>query len=144
MLSYGAVAVPLLHEFKPQNVEHLVNHSEAKLLIVGDVVWEGIEADNLPNVNAVIQMQDFKLVYCKDEVFRQAYEDLDNLFQEKYPNGFSVNDVKYRRENPEDLALINYTSGTTSMSKGVMIPYRALTGNLNFASRVRVDIRILL
>ena len=136
VLSYGAVAVPLLHEFKPQNVEHLVNHSEAKLLIVGDVVWEGIEADNLPNVNAVIQMQDFKLVYCKDEVFRQAYEDLDNLFQEKYPNGFSVNDVKYRRENPEDLALINYTSGTTSMSKGVMIPYRALTGNLNFASRV--------
>ncbi|MBR1768886.1 MAG: AMP-binding protein [Bacteroidales bacterium] len=136
ILTYGAVAVPLLHEFKPQNVEHLVNHSDAKLLIVGDVVWEGIEPENLPDVHAVIQMQDFKLVYCKDDTYRQAYENLDALFKEKYPEGFSVKDVSYRREDPEDLALINYTSGTTSMSKGVMIPYRALTGNTNFASRV--------
>lgn len=136
VLTYGAVAVPLLHEFKPQNVEHLVNHSDAKLLIVGDVVWEGIEPENMPEINAVIQMQDFKLVYCKDAVYKEAYDNLDKLFATKYPNGFSVQDVSYRREEPEDLALINYTSGTTSLSKGVMIPYRALMGNLNFAMRV--------
>ncbi|MBP3254135.1 MAG: AMP-binding protein [Bacteroidales bacterium] len=136
VLSYGAVAVPLLHEFKPQNVEHLVNHSDCKLLIVGDVVWEGIDAYNMPEVNAVLQMQDFSLVYCKNEHYRHAYNNLDTLFEEKYPQGFSAKDVHYRREDPESLALINYTSGTTSMSKGVMIPYRAIMGNLNFASRV--------
>ncbi|MCF0210417.1 MAG: AMP-binding protein [Bacteroidales bacterium] len=136
VLTYGAVAVPLLHEFKPQNVEHLVNHAECKLLVVGDVVWEGIDAENLPMVKAVLQMQGRKLVYCKDNKFKEAYENLDAHFNEKYPNGFSKQDVRYERENPEDLALINYTSGTTSLSKGVMIPYRAIMGNLNFASRV--------
>ena len=136
VLTYGAVAVPLLHEFKPQNIEHLVNHSEAKLLIVGDIVWEGIEAENLSGVNAVLQMQDFKLVYCKDDTYKRAYENLDKLFAEKYPNGCGIQNISYKRENPEDLALINYTSGTTSLSKGVMIPYRALMGNLEFASRV--------
>lgn len=135
VLTYGAVAVPLLHEFKPKNVEHLVNHSEAKFLIVGDVVWEGIEDGNLNEVNAVLQMQNFELVYCKDDRYRNAYNNLDKLFKEKYPDGFTPNDVKYEREDPESLALINYTSGTTSMSKGVMLPYRALVGNLIFAKR---------
>ena len=136
ILTYGAVAVPLLHEFKPQNVEHLVSHADCKLLIVGDVVWEGINEDNLPKVNAVIQFQGFQLVYCKDDNYRKAFENIKTEFQKIYPHGFSKEDVKYYRENPEDLALINYTSGTTSLSKGVMIPYRAIMGNFNFAGRV--------
>ncbi|MBR1774184.1 MAG: AMP-binding protein [Bacteroidales bacterium] len=136
VLSYGAVAVPLLHEFKAQQVEHLVNHSDCKLVILGDVVWEGVDADNLPDVNAVIVMQGFQLVHCKDDKYKQAFDNLNKLFKKKYPQGFSVKNVKYRRENPDDLALINYTSGTTSASKGVMIPYRALIGNQIFADRV--------
>lgn len=136
ILTYGAVAVPLLHEFKPQNVEHLVNHANCKILMVGDVVWEGIDADNLPEIHAIIQQQGGNLVYCQDKKYQEAFDNLDKAFQKKYPNGFSKEDVVYQREDPESLALINYTSGTTSSSKGVMIPYRALIGNLNFASRV--------
>ena len=136
ILSYGAVAVPLLHEFKPQQVEHLVNHSDCKLIILGDVVWEGVDADNMPDIHAVIVMQGFQLVYCKDEKYQKAFDNLSKLFKKKYPQGFSAKNVKYRRENPDDLALINYTSGTTSASKGVMIPYKALIGNQIFADRV--------
>ncbi len=136
IITYGAVAVPLLHEFKAQNVEHLVNLSNAKLMIVGDMVWEEIDPNNLPNVNAIIQLQGIKLVYCKDEKYRQAYETLEEKFLQKYPNGFTKQDVVYRREDINSVALISYTSGTSSASKGVMIPYRALLFNFNFASRV--------
>ena len=90
ILTYGAVAVPLLHEFKPQNVEHLVNHANCKLLMVGDVVWEGIDADNLPEVHAIIQQQEWKLVYCQDRKYQEAYDNLDKAFQKKYPN-FNIN-----------------------------------------------------
>ncbi|MBO6117691.1 MAG: AMP-binding protein [Bacteroidales bacterium] len=136
VLSYGAVAVPLLHEFKAQQVEHLVNHSDCKLVMLGDVVWEGVDADNLPDIHAVVVMQGFQLVYCKDDKYQQAFDNLTKLFKKKYPQGFSAKNVKYRREKPEDLALINYTSGTTSASKGVMVPYKALMGNQIFADRV--------
>ncbi len=140
ILSYGAIAVPLLHEFKPQQVEHLVNHSDCKFAILGDIVWEGVDADNFFDVNAVLLMQGFQLVYCKNTKYQQAFDNLQKLFKKKYPNGFSVKNVKYRREKPNDLALINYTSGTTSASKGVMIPYRALIGNQIFADRVITDL----
>lgn len=136
ILTYGAVAVPLLHEFKPQQIEHLVNHSDCKLLMLGDVVWEGVDVENLNSVNAVIIMQGFQLVFCRDEKYKQAFEKLSKLFKKKYPNGFSVKNVKYRRENLDDLALINYTSGTMSASKGVMISYRAMVSNQQFADRV--------
>ncbi len=135
-LTYGAVAVPLLHEFKSEAVTHLVNHSDGKLLIVGDVVWEGLNADEMPNLQAAIQMQNFELVSCKCEKMRAAYENIEELFKAKYPNGFTKEDVHYRRDTLDELAIINYTSGTTSMSKGVMLSYRAILSNYMFACEV--------
>ena len=134
ILSYGAVAVPILNEFKPEAIYNLTNHSEAKLLFVGDAIWEVIDKDGMPNLNAIILMQDFSLVACSDEGCRKAYSMIDQYFLKKYPNGFSKQDIKYELDNPEDLALINYTSGTSSMSKGVMISYKALNSNLLFAT----------
>ncbi len=134
-LTYGAVAVPILHEFKAQTAEHLINHSDCKLLIVGDMAWENIDAENLKDIHAVILMQGFQLVYYKEEKYKQVFDNIANLFKKKYPKGFQKKDVKYKYENPEDLALINYTSGTTSASKGVMLPYRSLIGNQELADR---------
>lgn len=134
IITYGAVAVPLLHEFKPQNIEHLVNHSDSTCLFVGDVVWEGIDPSNMPELHAVIEMQDCELLYCNDYKFNESYQHLEDNFMAKYPNGFSKQNVHYNKEDLNGLALINYTSGTTSGSKGVMIPYRALLGNAIFAS----------
>lgn len=135
-LTYGAVAVPLLHEFKSEAVTHLVNHSDSRLMFVGDVVWEGLNADEMPKLSAIIQMQGFELVSCSDEKFRQAYENVDKNFEMKYPDGFGKDDIVYHRDDLDSLALINYTSGTTSMSKGVMLPYRSLLSNYMFACEV--------
>lgn len=135
-ITYGAVAVPLLHEFKSEAVTHLVNHSDSRLMFVGDVVWEGLNADEMPKLSAVIQMQGFELVSCNDDKFRLAYENVDKNFEMKYPDGFCKDDIVYHRDNLEELALINYTSGTTSMSKGVMLPYRSLLSNYMFACEV--------
>ena len=135
-ITYGAVAVPLLHEFKSDAVTHLVNHSDAKLLIVGDVVWEGLNADEMPGLCAAIQMQNFELVSCNDENYCRAYNLIEENFKAAYPQGFTKEDVVYQRDKLDDLALINYTSGTTSMSKGVMLSYRALLSNYMFACEV--------
>ncbi len=135
-ITYGAVAVPLLHEFKSEAVTHLVNHSEGKLLLVGDVVWEGLNEDEMPELLGTIQMQNFELVACRDEKLRKAFETLNEDFAAAYPNGFSQEDVHYDRDTLDELALINYTSGTTSMSKGVMLSYRALLSNYMFACEV--------
>lgn len=135
-ITYGAVAVPLLHEFKSDAVTHLVNHSDAKLLIVGDVVWEGLNADEMPKLCAAIQMQNFELVSCKNEDYCRAYNLVEEIFKVEYPQGFTKENVSYQRDNLDDLALINYTSGTTSMSKGVMLSYRALLSNYMFACEV--------
>ena len=132
-ITYGAVAVPLLHEFKSDSITHLVNHSDGKILFVGDVVWEGLIAENMPKLSAIVQMQDFDLVGCNDEKFRQVFASLDSEFAKKYPNGFSKEDVNYKRDDLDTLALINYTSGTTSISKGVMLSYRSLLSNYMFA-----------
>lgn len=135
-LTYGAVAVPLLHEFKSESVMHLVNHSDGKLLFVGDVVWEGLQAENMPKLSAIIQMQGFDLVSCNDEKFKTVFDNLDEEFKKKYPNGFTKEDVNYQKDNLDTLALINYTSGTTSVSKGVMLSYRSLLSNYMFACEV--------
>ncbi|MEE1113207.1 MAG: AMP-binding protein [Bacteroidales bacterium] len=141
-LTYGAVAVPLLHEFKSDSITHLVNHSDGKILFVGDVVWEGLIAENMPKLSAIIQMQDFDLVGCNDEKFRSVFDNLESEFAKKYPLGFTKEDVNYQRDNLDTLALINYTSGTTSVSKGVMISYRALLSNYMFACEVLPNLKL--
>lgn len=134
IITYGAVAVPILNEFKPKSIYNLVTHCDAKLLFVGDVVWVGLDEKQMPELNAIILMQDFSLVACSDNAYRKAFDDIEANYLKKYPEGFSKEDVKYEIENPEDLALINYTSGTSSLSKGVMISYKALNSNLLFAT----------
>ena len=135
-LTYGAVAVPILHEFKADNVHHIVNHSEARILFVGDVAWEGLNEAAMPNLEGIIQMNDFTLLVCRSEKLAYAREHLNEMFGHKFPRNFRKEHINYRREDPEELALINYTSGTTSGSKGVMLPYRALWSNIAFAFEV--------
>ena len=133
ILTYGAVAVPILHEFKADNVHNIINHSEARLLFVGDVVWESLNEAAMPNLEGIILMTDFTLQVCRSERLEYAREHLNELFGKKFPKNFRKEHVAYRRDEAEELAVINYTSGTTSFSKGVMIPYRALWSNTQFA-----------
>lgn len=136
ILTYGAVAVPILHEFKADNVHNIINHSEARLLFVGDVVWESLNEAAMPNLEGIILMTDFTLQVCRSERLEYAREHLNELFGKKFPKNFRKEHVAYRRDEAEELAVINYTSGTTSFSKGVMIPYRALWSNTQFAFEV--------
>ena len=135
-LTYGAVPVPLLHEFKPGNIHHLVNHSEAKILFVDDVVWEGLSESEMPLLHAVIQVNTFKLLYSADERITSAREHLNELFGRKYPEAFVPEAISYYEDSADELAIINYTSGTSGVSKGVMIPYRAIWSNIVFARGV--------
>jgi len=132
-LSYGAVAVPILNEFKPDNVHHIVNHSEARLLFAGDVVWENLDESAMPDLDGVIRIEDYSLRFTREKKLLQARARLNELFGKKFPERFRPEDVSYTPDKPEELALINYTSGTTSSSKGVMLPYRSLLTNLQFA-----------
>ena len=131
-LTYGAVAVPILHEFTPEQVHNIVNHSEAKLLFVGDVVAPTVDADQMPNLEGIVLLPDFSLTLSRSEKLTYAREHLNELYGRKYPKFFRKEHVHYYEDKPEDLAMINYTSGTTGFSKGVMLPYRALWGNLDF------------
>lgn len=136
-LTYGAVAVPILHEFTADQIHNIVNHSEAKLLFVGDVVATVIDATKMPHLEGIIYIPDYSLVVSRTDKLTYAREHLNELFGKKYPKYFRKEHVHYRRENNmNDLALINYTSGTTGFSKGVMIPYRALWSNYDFAMKV--------
>ena len=135
-LTYGAVPVPLLHEFKSSNIHHLVNHSEAKILFVDDVIWEGLTESEMPDLHAIIQVNTFKLLYARDERMVSAREHLNELFGRKYPNVFTSDDLDYYEDSADELAVINYTSGTSGFSKGVMVPYRALRSNIEFARKV--------
>ena len=135
-MTYGAVPVPLLHEFKSSNIHHLVNHSEAKILFVDDVIWEGLSETEMPDLHAIIQVNTFKLLYAKDENITHAREHLNELFGRKYPNVFTKDDLNYYEDSADELAIINYTSGTSGFSKGVMLPYRAVFSNLEFARTV--------
>ena len=135
-MTYGAVPVPLLHEFKSSNIHHLVNHSEAKILFVDDVIWEGLSEGEMPDLHAIIQVNTFKLLYARDEKIVAAREHLNELFGRKYPNVFTSGDLNYYEDSEDELAVINYTSGTSGFSKGVMVPYRAILSNIEFASKV--------
>lgn len=132
-LTYGAIAVPILHEFKPDNVHNIVNHSESRLLFVGDMVWEGLNENAMPNIEGVVLMNDYSVLVSRSDKLDFARNHLNELFGKKFPKNFRREHVEYKKDEPETLAVINYTSGTTSYSKGVMIPYRALWSNTQFA-----------
>lgn len=136
-LTYGAVAVPILHEFKAQQVHDIVNHSEAKILFVGDMVWPELDAEQMPHLEGIVNIPDYSLLVSRTEKLTEARERLNEFFGRKYPKYFRKEHVNYpHTPNPDALALINYTSGTTSNSKGVMIPFRALWSNYQFAIEV--------
>ena len=135
-LTYGAVIVPILHEFKADNVHNIVNHSEARLLFVGDMVWENLNEDEMPNLEGILLMNDFTILVSRSEKLDYARAHLNELFGKKFPRNFRKEHVNYRKDQPEELAMINYTSGTTSYSKGVMLPYRVLWSNTQFAHEV--------
>lgn len=132
-LTYGAVPVPILHEFKPGNIHYLVNHSEAKVLFVDDVIWENLSEAEMPGLYVVVQINNFNFLYSKTEEMSQARQHLNESFGHKYPNNFGPEDLDYYEDKADELAVINYTSGTSGFSKGVMVPYRALWSNIEFA-----------
>lgn len=132
-LTYGAVPVPILHDFKPDTIHHLVNHSEARLLYTDNSIWENLNSDTMDNLLGVIHISDFGLMFSRSEKLNYARKHLNELFGKKYPERFTPEDAVYEDAAPESLALINYTSGSTGLSKGVMIPYRALTSNITYA-----------
>ena len=132
-ITYGAVAVPILHEFKAGNIHYLVNHSEAQVLFVDDVIWEGLSPDEMPRLAVVVQINTFKFLYVDTKERSQIREHLNESFGKKYPNNFTPDDIDYYEDRSDELAVINYTSGTSGFSKGVMIPYRALYSNIEFA-----------
>ena len=131
-LTYGAVAVPILHEFNGEQIENIVNHSGARLLFVGDYAVKTIEADKMPALEGIIFLPDFSLLTSRSEQLTYAREHLNLMFGSKYPMAFRRENVSYHQDEAEELALINYTSGTTGFSKGVMLPYRSLWGNIEF------------
>ena len=132
-LTYGAVAVPILHEFKPGNIHYLVNHSEARVLFVDEVIWEGLVIDEMPELSVVVQINNFKFLYADTQERARVREHLNEEFGHRYPNNFEPQNLNYYEDSAEELAIINYTSGTSGFSKGVMIPYRALYSNIQFA-----------
>ena len=134
-LTYGAVAVPILHEFHPEQIHDIVNHSESKLLFVGDQVWPKLDADKMPHLEGIFgnSNEEYTLLVGRTEKVRYARENLNRLFGEKYPMNFRKQHINYYKDSPEELAVLNYTSGTTSNSKGVMLPFRALWSNYDFA-----------
>ena len=134
--TFGAVPVPLLHEFKSANIHHLVNHSEAKVLFVDEVIWEGLSETEMPDIHAIIQVNNFKVLYAVDQNIYDAKVRLNELFGKRYPEAFEPHMINYYEDSADELAVINYTSGTSGFSKGVMIPYRAILSNMMFGAKV--------
>ena len=132
VVTYGAIIVPILHEFKADQVHNIVNHSEAKLLFVGDVVWEALDESAMPNLEGIMLMNDFSILVSRSEKLTYAREHLNELFGHKFPKNFRKEHINYYKDNADELLVLNYTSGTTSFSKGVMLPSRALWSNVEF------------
>lgn len=130
VITYGAVVVPILHEFKADQVHNIVNHSEARLLFVGDQIWENLNEAAMPHLEGIIELKDFGVPVSRSEKLAYARDHLNEIFGHKFPCRFRPDDISYEKEKPEDLAIINYTSGTTGYSKGVMLPYRSILSNV--------------
>lgn len=139
-MTYGAVPVAILHEFKPSNIHHLVNHSEAKILFVGETVWEGLSESEMPDLKAIVLLNNMTLLHCFDDKISKAKERLNELFGQRYPKEFKPESLDFYEDCPDELAMINYTSGTSGFSKGVMVPYRALFSNIRFADEVMPEL----
>ena len=135
-LTYGAVAVPILHEFNGEQIQNIVNHSESKLLFIGDFAVKTIDPEQMPALEAIINLPDFSLLISRSNKVTYAREHLNMLFGSKFPKAFRAEHVNYHKDEADELALINYTSGTTGFSKGVMLPYRALWGNVEYIMRL--------
>ncbi len=137
-ITYGAVIVPILHEFKADNIHNIVNHSEAKLLFVGDQAWENLNEDRMPGLMGVVLLTDFTPVVCRDPRLMEAFEHRNAIYGQRYPKNFRPEHIRYRHEeSPEELSIINYTSGTTGYSKGVMLPYRSIRSNVDYCFEMR-------
>ena len=132
-MTYGAVPVPILHEFKAENIHYLVNHSEAKVFFVDEVIWEGLSEAEMPGVQVFVQMNNLKTIFSRNDYLDETRKSLADDFRKKFPKGFAPNCLNYYEDSADELALINYTSGTSGFSKGVMVPYRALWANIQCA-----------
>jgi long-chain acyl-CoA synthetase len=133
-LAYGAVVVPILHDFTPDNVRHIINHSEAKIVLAGSANSESLSIEAMPAVKLFMLLDNFSVIYAEEKEVYAVREQIDACFDRKYPYGFSKENISYHPEEPDELAVLNYTSGTTSSSKGVMLPYRSLWSNTKYAN----------
>ena len=133
--TYEAVVVPILADFHPDSVNSLVDHSESTVLFTDTDIWSKLDIEKMPQVKAVVSTADFKLLYAADDKISKANENLQELFEKKYPNGFTSADISYPTDNAKDLAIINYTSGTTSAPKGVMLRYECISANVTFGQK---------
>lgn len=131
-ITYGSVIVPILHEFKADNIHNIVNHSEAKLLFVGDQAWENLNEDAMPLLEGIASLTDFTALVSRNEKLTYAFEHRNAIYGQRYPKNFRPEHICYRKDRPEELAIINYTSGTTGYSKGVMLPYRSIWSNVAY------------
>ncbi len=131
-ITYGAVIVPIFHEFKADNIHNIVNHSEAKLLFVGDQAWENLNEDAMPLLEGIASLTDFSSLVSRNEKLTYAFEHRNAIYGQRYPKNFRPEHICYRKDRPEELAIINYTSGTTGYSKGVMLPYRSIWSNVAY------------
>ncbi|MBQ0097007.1 MAG: AMP-binding protein [Bacteroidales bacterium] len=136
IFTYGAVPVPLLHEFKPANIHHLVNHSESRLLFVDEQIWENLDINEMPSLEGIVDIGGLTVISSVNRGFGEAMSSLQELMDERYPDGFTRDDISYDENNPDDLAIINYTSGTSGFSKGVMLSYRSVWSNMDFGLNI--------
>jgi len=132
-LSYGAVGVSILHDFNNESIQNIVNHSDAKVLFAGEHIWEKLDPDQMPQIETIFLIEDFSVIKSNSKNLLEMCSDKASAFKKKYPDGYSKEDINYHIEQPDELAILNYTSGTTSNPKGVMIPYRSLWSNMEFA-----------
>lgn len=133
-LSYGAVAVSILHEFDKENIQYIIDHSDSRMVFLDDAIYNNVEKTAVPKVESFVSLENFSVLHSSSESLRKFADNASAFFEEKYKNGFFVNDIAFRTDKSEELAVINYTSGTTSNPKGVMIPYRSLWSNTKFAN----------